>query len=706
MRLSINPDGTSNSLIYKPTGEECLEKGCNMPVFSLTQYRPYDNELFLTYPARQKTFNADTVYWEGDDLMVGFELETYFARISITVTDSYIGFKLLGFEYEIEDYGIKRKTEIDEFTLLQLPVRDRAYFGEWLNVSWDNNIAINLLATGPYTKIDADARKGYHIMQARMQADVKILDVGAALITTSKDKLLSCIDKLEADYNLPRGVQSRQKEEYKYSYYELRNVTTQNIDEHISYAQKGGFRAMVIYWMDFATSMGHFPWKPEYPKGMADLKEITGKIEAAGMIAGFHIHYNKVSVDDPYITPIPDSRLNLRRIFTLSEKVEPQSTVIRVEENPEGCTKEDGRRFLKIGNELISYDDYSILPPYQFTGCKRGELGTHISRVEKGFKFGLLDVDTWPLFVRIDQRTSIQKEIAERISKICAEAGFKFIYFDGAEDVHPPYWYTVSKSQQEVYNSLETKPLFSEGAAKSHFGWHMLTRGNAFDVFPPEFIKEATKKHPVSAAKYIAQDFSSINFGWIDYISPNEKTMGMQPDMYEYVCSRGAAWDCPISLLGRLDQLKLHSRTPDNLEVIRRWEEARIQNFFTETQKEKLKNLEQEHILLINENGNFELLPYTQIPHVANGNKNVRAFVFDRADKIWVVYWHTSGEGSLELPVSTHNLCLFEESGREISLQGNEKNAIIPVGGRRYLRFDLSREEVVDLFSKAKINKH
>ena len=43
-----------------------------------------------------------------------------------------------------------------------------------------------------------------------------------------------------------------------------------------------------------------------------------------------------------------------------------------------------------------------------------------------------------------DQRTSIQKEVAARLGEIYSKAGFEFAYFDGAEDVPPPYWFTVS----------------------------------------------------------------------------------------------------------------------------------------------------------------------------------------------------------------------------------------------------------------------
>jgi hypothetical protein len=704
-RLIIGSDARAVSLLHKPTGQECLQKGIHTPVFALTQYRPYDNENFLTYPAKSKTFYADTVSRVGNNLIVGFELESHQATIGLTITDDYIGFTLKNIDYEISKVGIKRKTEIDEFTLLQLPIRDRENFGEWLNVSWGKDIAVNVLATDLYAKIDARAEKGYHLLQAGMETKVKLMGVGAALITTSTDKLLDRIDRVEKDFNLPLGVQSRRSEAYKYSYYELRSVTPQNIDDHIAFARMGGFRAMVVYYPDFATSLGHFPWSPNYPNGMADLQTVTRKIKEAGMIPGFHIHYNKASKNDLYVTPVPDPRLNLERIFTLSDKIDGHSAIIPVEENPEGCTLEEGRRFLKLSDELVTYEQYTTSPPYRFTGCKRGELSSKTSGFEKGFKFGLLDVDTWPRYVRFDQYTSIQQEVAERLGKIYADAGFRFVYFDGAEDVNLPYWFTVSKAQMTVYSCLTPSPLFSEGAIKSHFSWHILTRGNAFDMFSPEMIKHGTKKYQMAAAKFTARDFTSINFGWINYSSPKSTTIGMQSDMLEYVCSRGAAWDCPISLAGNLEPLKTHPRTPDNLEVIRRWEDARISNFLSEKQKKSLQDPGQEHTLLINEKGNLELVPYKSIANVANGNEDVRAFTFIRNNKTWVTYWHCRGEAELVLPVNSNKMQLFEELAKEVPVQNNENNVVIPLGKRRYLAFDLSSEKVAEIFEKAEIRQ-
>jgi hypothetical protein len=251
--------GQPSALSTKASGQECLMQDVRMPVFSITQYRPYDNEIQLAYPAKSKTFASDSIYRVGDDLVITFELIDYEATVGLKIMGDYIGFVLKKLEYHLADFGVKRKTNIDEFTLLQLPIKNMAHFGEWLNVSWDEDLAVNLLATAPFTRIDAENRPGYKIFQAGGTAEVRLEGIGAALIVTSKDKLLDCIDRIERDFGLPLGVESRRLEEYKNSYYELRDVTVQNIDEHIAFARQGGFRQMVIYYPDFAVSMGHIP---------------------------------------------------------------------------------------------------------------------------------------------------------------------------------------------------------------------------------------------------------------------------------------------------------------------------------------------------------------------------------------------------------------------------------------------------------------
>jgi hypothetical protein len=705
MRLVISSKGVARSLLHKASGQECLVQDIDVPMFSLTQYRPYDNELQLAYPAEVTHFPALQLKRQGNELIVEFALVGYLASIGIKITDAYIAFRLEKLTYQgYTSLRTKRKTPIDETLFVQLPVRNRKNLGEWLNVMWDEEVAVNLLATDPYARIQAKAQQGYHLFQAGTVGDVQLEEVGAALITTATPHLLDRIARVEEDYKLPRGVESRRSKEYSYSYYEAVTITPENADRHIKYAKLCGFPAMDVYYLAFSSSAGHFPWRPEYPRGMEDLKKVVVQISEAGIIPGVHIHYNKVHKQDAYVTPKPDPRLNLSQSFTLSESIDATTTVIPIEENPRLCTLDDGRRILRIQNELITYERYTATSPYRFENCQRGALSTQASAHEVSSRVGLLDVDTWPIFVRLTQNTSIQDEVADRLKEIYEQAGFQFVYYDGAEDVPPPYWYTVARAQWIVSQRLKPQPLFAEGACKSHFSWHILTRGNAFDVFKPEVIKAATRAYPAAEVSRAAKDFTSINFGWIGYWAPGKEAIGTQPDMLEYVTSRAAAWDCPISLVSDLEAMDAHPRTLDNLEVVRRWEEVRARRWLTLEQKISLRNLEQEHTLLMDERGEFVLVPCVQIERVAGGAAHGRAFLFEHEDSVWATYWHTSGEGVLQISLSAKQLTLMKELGRPLTVKTAGRQVKLPLGERRYLKFhNLTRREVIAAFEGATI---
>ena len=700
-RLVITNDGIVKSLIHIPTNEECLEVGQSLPAFTVTQYHPYKNEIKLAYPFRETEFESDSVRREGDKLVIGFKLLDFETVVDLNITPHYIGLSIERFIPGEEGTNPK----VDEMCLLQLPVREREQFGSWLNVMRGGQTAINLLATDPYAKIDSEEREGFRILKAGMVSEVKQEGVGAALITAPTNKLLDQVARVEEDYNLPRGVKNRRDEMYNSSYYWSGNVHPGNVDRHIRYARKAGFRTFMVYYTAFSESPGHFPWRESYPNGLDDLEKVVSRIKEAGMIPGLHFHYNKAGKSDPYVTPEPDPRLNLRRHFTLASPVERQDTTIFTEENPGGTTMQDGRRILRIGNELVSYSGYTTSPPYKFTGCTRGALNTTPEAHPLTHRFGLLDVDSWPKFVRFNQNTSIQDEVAEKLAELYQKAGFRFVYFDGAEDVHRPYWFNCSRAQWKVYKRLKPEPMFAEGAAKSHFSWHMLSRGNAFDTFRPEVIKEMTRKHPASEAPMMKRNFTGLNFGWLGYWVPGEGTVGTQPDMLEYVTSRAAAWDCPISIQASLEKFKKHPRTADNLEMLRRWEEVREKDWLTEEQKEELRNLNQEHILLINEQDAFELVSYDRIMNVANGNREVRAFTFRRNGDLYAVYWHISGNKRIKLPLNQENITLLEGMGKEISIPDGKKEASVtlPAGKRRFIKTSETKRELINAFEKAEI---
>ena len=712
MKLVISGDGIAKSLIYKPGNVECLIQGKKVPISTITEPRPYQNEVKLAYPNKRTTFKSNSVRKEGDKIIIGYELIPWETTLSIKITPDYLAFTLEAFKLT-EDYGIlMTEPPISEMYFLQLPVKDRGHYGDWLNVIWDDKVAVNILAADPYTNANAEEGEGYHLLQAGVDERVKLTGVTAALITCAKDKLLDKIAIVEGDYKLPHGVASRRNDLINASYYWTSNINPTNVDEHIKYAKMGGFKLMNIYYTAFLESRGYRlignynVFRPEYPNGKADLKAMLTKIKAAGITPGCHFLHSHIGRDSKYVTPIPDHRLNLLRIFTLKKPLGIKDTTIYVEQNPQNSSMANNRRVLKIGTEFISYRGYTTTPPYMFYGCERGIDKTTINAQPVGYIFGLLDVSEFgATSIYIDQYSDLQDEVADGIADLW-DAGFEFFYFDGSEGVNRPFWYHVSAAQYRVFSKLKPEPIFAEGAAKTHFDWHMLTGGNAFDVFRPEELKVQTIKHPFKEAPRMQDNFTRVNFGWLGYWVPGEKTIGTQPDQLEFVTSKAAAWDCPVAIMADLETLTRNPRTPDNFEVFRRWEEVRAKKWLTSEQKQLLRNAQQEYTLLLNEKNELELVPYDKIMNVANESRDVIAFTFERGKNLYAVYWHISGDKKLELPLKSENITLMESLGQEIPpLSGqNSDRTLLPVGKRRYIKTsNISRDELITAFKNAKI---
>ena len=714
-KLILGADCAVKSLVMKQTGEECIASGDGITLFSVTQDRPFNNEIKLIYPNARTTYQANRLRREGNKLIVGFEIAPYEAVVEVTEAPDYVSFTLADWIVDPDDYGSLRFTPppVREFRVVQLPVKNRKYFGQWLNVSWDDAAAVAVVGTIPQTRISHERRNGFKILSADAARGIKLRGTCAALVAAPASSFLDCMDSVEKDYKLPRGVQSRRSAAINSSVYWSSSVLPSNVDEHIKYAKMGGFRMMLIYYPSIVkrsggaagyAGIGEYMLRDDYPNGTADLTKMLDKIKAAGITPGLHVLHTFIGIKSPYVTPVADHRLNLTRRFTLAKPLCAADTTVYVEENPEDSVMCDRCRILQFGGELVSYEGYTTERPYRFNGCKRGALKTDVVAHPLGQIGGLLDVcEFGAQSVYIDQNTDLQDEIADKIARIY-NAGFCFAYFDGSEGVNVPQGFHVPNAQYRVWKKFNPEPLFTEGAAKAHFSWHHLSGANAFDIFLPEIFKEKIREFPAMEAPLMRQDFSRLNFGWWGFWTPNERRtkLGTQPDMFEYGTSRAAAWDCPVTLLTNLDKFRKHPRMADIFEVMRRWEDVRAKNWLTPAQKEALKNLDQEHILLVNEKKQYELVPYCEIPNVAGGN--VRAFMFGRNGSRYVVYWHVSGSGTLALPLASRDFELVNELGGEKTAVACEGcTSLLPVDNRRYLKTSLTRAAVREAFAAASL---
>ncbi len=611
--LTIGENGVAESLKLKSTGEELLANSTT-PLFSVTQARPYNNEIKLIYANKRTTYAANRIHREGEKLIVGFKTIPYEAEVGVRITDDYLVFTLNRFLVDKEDYDyLKMDTPpAKEFRVLALAVKRRERFGDWLNCVWDESAAVAVVGTSPRTVISNAEREGHRILFGDLIAGHRMLGGSAALIVAKgREDFLDAMDAFERDFKLPRGVKNRRDPLCNAAiYHEAGGVTPKNVDEYIAVAKAGGFRCMTLN--DTSIVKGTRSWglygdydlREEYPNGLADVKVMLEKIHAAGIKVGLHTLHSHVGLESRYVTPHCDARLNLKQRFTLARPL-PRSTnvcEIAVLEDTDGAAMFPPCRLLRFGTELVSYESYTSEPPYVFKGCRRGAWKTEVVAHAAGESGGVLDVSEFgePRSCYVNQDNDLQDEIADKIAAIY-NCGFDYVYLDGSEGVNEPFDINVALAQYRVWKKLDREPFCAEGAAKTHFGWHMLAGANAFDIFKPSEFKAKLLEFPCAQAPQSWQDMTRVDFGWWNLDKDTT------PDLWEFGEAKATGWDCAASFIFSPAKLKAHRHAKQLVETVRRWEDAKAAGFFTAEMKARLRDPKREFRLVRKNGGSFEL---------------------------------------------------------------------------------------------------
>lgn len=703
--LTVREDAVAESLVYKPNGEELLLSGEDIPMFSVTQLRPFNNEIKLIYMNKRTAFQASKLAVEGNQILVDFEIVPYKAVISFEIRDEYMTFTLTDFIVPPEfypSYMCMDLPPVEEFRLLQLPVRHRANFGQWINAVWDDTASVCVLAANPEALIDSEKHRNYRVLTATAKKEVQLKGTSAALIVSGgQEPFLGAVDSLERDLGLPLGVESRKNPILNRSVYWTLDLCPQNLDEHLKYAKMGGFQFMLLYYECMCPRAGYrtcgdYSISERFPGGYEELRETLQKIKAAGIIPGFHFLHTHIGQYTKYVTPVCDGRLNTIGNYSLAAPIGLGDEDIFVCENPKNAPMHPDRRVMRIGGELVTYEGFTTEPPYRFYGIHRGYWNTTVTAHGRSDIAAILDVSEYGASsVYIDQNSDLQDEIAQEIAKVY-DCGFEFIYFDGSEGAVAPYEYHVPNAQYRVLKKLGSTPIFCEGAAKAHFNWHHLNGANAFDVFATDEFKDMLDRHPLAEAPMMEQDFSRLDFGWWAFRTDTRR------DIYEYGTSRAFGWDSRISMMASLDCFAENPRSGDILEVLRRWEHARKLGLFSAEEKEQLRKGGTEHTLLINEEGTYELVPYFQIQGAFSGAADLWAYAFERCGKSYALVWHNSGSAKVKIPLSDAKY--ERDLGKEVLPTENTDGGIaLTVEASAYLSAEIGLEAMIEAIRKASV---
>lgn len=291
-----------------------------------------------------------------------------------------------------------------------------------------------------------------------------------------------------------------------------------------------------------------------YPNGTADLKAVIDRFHAAGILVGMQPYAFFISEQAEWVTPVPDPRLASDAEFTLAEPVDAAADRLPVLESTADLSLitsffTRNSVTLRIDDELIVYAGRSEEPPYAFTQCQRGALGTTAAPHAAGARAYHLK-ECFGLFVP-DPATTLFAEVAARQAELFNAAGFDTIYLDAldGEDIlggADATWHYGTRWVYELWRQLE-RPAVMEMSTFRHHLWCVRSRMGAWD--------HPTRGHQRFIDLHVAGNaanermFLPSNLGWWAFKTwsgqPGEPTF---PEDIEYLCAKAIGTGSGLSM--------------------------------------------------------------------------------------------------------------------------------------------------------------
>lgn len=573
---------------------------------------------FMTIEKNGKRIGSTVVTVNGGFLLVGFGNSGVVARVRALSRPHYLTFELTS----INDQSVS----VVELAALPLRLAQAQSVSRSLASVRNDDYAVAVVPLNLETHSDSKQVGGVALLRAVADRRVGLEGAKIAVLGCPAKDLLNRLEQIEIDNGLPHptlgGIWARKSPEQKKSYLFV-DVSETTADSIIAYAKSGGFSYVVVYDGVWNGSHGTYPVnRANFPSGDAGLKAVSDKIHAAGLKFGMHNLDMVVAKGDALVHPVPAQGFmtypDRRRI--LGNAIDPKDTFIPTTKSPAGLlSKADKSRFhgrdLRIGDEIITYDDLQTTPPYGFTGCIRGAHGTMAAAHAAGSAID--NLSEFIGFYRPDVRSQLYDRVARAEAEALDKFGFDYIYPDGTGEnlaywPDEPLWYITNLLTAKLFRCTQREVIFAHEPI-SDYSWHVFSRGNTTD-FVQAGIIEHFDRVTLAGARRSIHDLQPFEFGWFGFLTHSTDRDATRPREMEYAWSKALAYGAAMSLETSKKSLDGNGRTGEIFALIKNWEDLKLGGYFPETIREQLKEPGKEFTLRQIANRRSQVVPVTYSP--------------------------------------------------------------------------------------------
>ena len=587
VRLVISGGGRLRSLVSKASGKDYAAPGCPLPLVRATR--------------DQTPCPLTAIRRDGDVLKLRFLDADVTASIKVT---GHGGYSL----FEVLDVQPADVTSLE----LAFPVKRLATWAWAMDGTHDSEFGICHMAVTPNTLCRIRRVEGGVTLSASWYRAHGFRGAKSVLVATPFNQYLTTIQRMERDTGLPcpvlDGKWARLSEPVRRSYLFVTDYADGDLDALIRYAKVGHFGLIMFRRPYWRKSTGHYGVNERYfPGGLDALKQACDKIHTAGFGVGLHLFGPSITKNDAYVTPVPDERLMYVTCPPLAHAVDAKTTTLTLTgpadlpapQHTKTPVYRHPGHYVRVGDEVIHYSDIKVGPPYRFTGCLRGAIGTRAVAHPAGTRVrSLLAMGDCFLF---DPDSTLVGEVTRNLARVVNTCKIDMVYFDGC-GVNSRYfdaWYYMNTCLLAHYRAFDHDLIFqtSYGAGRQT-RWHFIPRSASADGHGN--LKWYLDQR-LNTILGMENNFCAADVGWYGL------DMHWTPDQLEYVAAKCLGADGSISVQATRRILETHPRAREIMEMLGRYERCRLADHFPASVKQKLLEKEKDFRLYDDGRGGWTL---------------------------------------------------------------------------------------------------